>query len=185
VVTIGFVYHACQVIQIMTTNNFKSKSLVMENKLGRSILAGIVATAIMTVVGVIAPYMGLPKMNPAEMLSGMLGVSTVLGWLMHFMIGIIFAIVYVYLFNPRVHIHNGAGKGLVYGIVVFVFAQIMMFLMSKMMPMPASSMETNMVLIMVGSLIGHLVFGLLLGLLVPLEENKKVKNRFNPKYELS
>ncbi len=63
----------------------------MENKLGRSILAGIVATAIMTVVGVIAPYMGLPKMNPAEMLSGMLGVSPVLGWLMHFMIGIIFA----------------------------------------------------------------------------------------------
>ncbi len=157
----------------------------MTTKLGRSILAGVIATAVMTGMMFMAPMMGLPKMNIPQILSGMLGVSILIGWMMHFMIGIIFAIVYVYLFNPRVHIHNGAGKGLVYGIVVFVFAQIMMFLMSKMMPMPASSMETNMVLMMVGSLIGHLVFGLLLGLLVPLEENKKVKNRFNPKYELS
>jgi uncharacterized membrane protein YagU involved in acid resistance len=152
----------------------------MTNKLGRSILAGVIATAVMTGMMFMAPMMGLPKMNIPQILSGMLGVSILIGWMMHFMIGIIFAIVYVYLFNPRVHIHNGAGKGLVYGIVVFVFAQIMMFLMSKMMPMPASSMETNMVLMMVGSLIGHLVFGLLLGLLVPVEENIKVKNRFNP-----
>jgi hypothetical protein len=36
VVTIGFVYHACQVFLKMTTNNFKSKTLVMANKLGRS-----------------------------------------------------------------------------------------------------------------------------------------------------
>jgi uncharacterized membrane protein YagU involved in acid resistance len=129
----------------MPTNNFESKALVMANKLVRSILAGVVATAVMTVVGVMAPMMGLPKMNPAEMLSGMLGVSPVLGWLMHFMIGTIFAIVYVYLFNPRVHIHSRAGKGLVYGIVVFVFAQIMMFLMSKMMPMPSNSMKDDMV----------------------------------------
>lgn len=157
----------------------------MTNKLGRSILAGVIATAVMTGMMFMAPMMGLPKMNIPQILSGMLGVSILIGWMMHFMIGIIFAIVYVYLFNPRVHIHNGAGKGLVYGIVVFVFAQIMMFLMSKMMPMPASSMETNMVLMMVGSLIGHLVFGLLLGLLVPLQQHKKVNSSINHKYEPS
>jgi hypothetical protein len=59
---------------------------------------------------------------------------------------------------------------LVYGIVVFVFAQIMMFLMSKLMPMPSGSEENNMVMMMIGSLIGHLVFGLVIGLMVPLEE---------------
>ena len=42
----------------------------MANKLGRSILAGIVATAVMTGVTFMAPMMGFPKMNPAEMLSG-------------------------------------------------------------------------------------------------------------------
>ncbi len=50
----------------------------MANKLGRSILAGIVATAVMTGVMFMAPMMGFPKMNPAEMLSGMLGVFPVL-----------------------------------------------------------------------------------------------------------
>ncbi len=53
---------------------------------------------------------------------------------------------------------------------VFVFAQGMMFLMSKMMPMPSYSMKDDMVLMMIGSLIGHLLFGLFVGLLVPLEE---------------
>ena len=78
------------------------------------------------------------------MMSGMLGVSPLLGWMMHFMIGIIFAAIYDYLFNAHIHIHSRSGKGLVYGIVVFVFAQVMMFLMSKLMPMPSNSMENNM-----------------------------------------
>ncbi len=59
----------------------------MANKLGRSIVAGIVATAVMTGVMFIAPMMGFPKMNPADMMSGMLGVSPLLGWMIHFMIG--------------------------------------------------------------------------------------------------
>ncbi len=157
----------------------------MANKLGRSILAGIVATAVMTGVMFMAPMMGFPKMNPAEMLSGMLGVSPVLGWLMHFMIGTIFAAEYVYLFNPHVHIHSRAGKGILFGVVVFLFAQGMMFLMSKIMPMPSNSMKDDMVLMMIGSLIGHLVFGLLVGLLVPLQEHKKVNSSINHKYEPS
>ncbi len=47
----------------------------MENKFGRAVLAGIIATAVMTGVGLMAPIMGLPKMNPAAMLSGMMGVA--------------------------------------------------------------------------------------------------------------
>ena len=43
----------------------------MANKLGRSALAGVVATAIMTVFMLLAPMMGFPKMNPADMMSGM------------------------------------------------------------------------------------------------------------------
>jgi uncharacterized membrane protein YagU involved in acid resistance len=93
--------------------------------------------------------------------------------------------VYVYLFNPRVHIHSRAGKGLLYGFIVFVFAQIMMFLMNKLMPMPSDSMENNMVLMMIGSLIGHLVFGLFVGLLVPLEEPAGAHDNLKHKYEPS
>ncbi len=111
--------------------------------------------------------MDLPKMNLPQMLAGMLGVSVVIGWIMHFMIGLIFAFIYVYWFNPSVHINSKAGKGLLYEIVVLVFAMIMMFLMTRVMPAPAAMMG-NMTLMIVGALIGHLVYGLMVGLVVPL-----------------
>jgi hypothetical protein len=56
--------------------------------------------------------------NPADMMSGSLGVSP------------LFA------------------KGLLYGFIVFVLAQGMMFLMSKIMPAPSGPMEGNMLLMM-------------------------------------
>ena len=140
----------------------------MENKLGRSILAGLVATAVMTGVTFMAPMMGFPKMNPAEMLSGMMGVPIMVGYLMYFMIGIIFAAAYVYLFNPKVHINSKFLKGIVFGFAVFVFAQVMMFIMGKIMPMPMP--QDNMMLMMLGSLIGHLVYGIVVALVVPAYE---------------
>lgn len=139
----------------------------MENKFGNAVLAGFIATIVMTIVIFLAPMMGLPKMNIPKMLSGMLGVSVVIGWIMHFMIGLIFAFVYVYWFNSTVHINSKAGKGLIYGVVVLVFAMIMMFLMTRVMPLPQGMMG-NMGLMILGALIGHLVYGLFVGLVVPL-----------------
>lgn len=110
--------------------------------------------------------MGLPKMNPAEMLLGMMRLPVIVGYLMHFMIGVIFAASYVYFFNPKVHVESKFFKGIVFGFAVFVFAQIMMFLFGKMMTMPMP--QNNMMLMMLGSLIGHLVFGIAVALIVPV-----------------
>ncbi len=137
----------------------------MKSKIAQTIISGLVATAVMTGVGLMAPYMGLPKMNPAEMLSGMMGVSLMVGYLMHFMTGIIFAAAYVYLFNPKVHISSKLVKGVLFGFAAFVFAQVMMFIIGKIMPMPMP--QDNMMLMMIGSLIGHLVFGIVVALIVP------------------
>ncbi len=63
----------------------------MTNKLGRSILAGFVATAVMTVLMLMAPMMCMPEMNPADIMSGSLDVSPLLA------------------------------KGLLYGSIVFAF----------------------------------------------------------------
>lgn len=140
----------------------------MESKFIRAVLAGIIATAVMTAVGLMAPLMGLPKMNPAEMLSGMLGVSLAIGYILHFMIGIIFASTYVYWFNGLIKkINNRFWKGLLFGFAVFIFAQIMLWLMGMIMPMP--EMEGSPMLMMVGSLIGHLVYGVIVGWIVPLK----------------
>lgn len=152
----------------------------MENKFANSILAGFVATIVMTIIIFMAPMMGMPKMNIPQMLSGMLGVSIIVGWIMHFMIGLIFAFGYVYLFNPGVHIESKVWKGLLYGIVVLIIAIIMMFLMTRMMPPPPAFMSNNMALMIMGALIGHLVYGLMVGLMVPLDmaSGKKVSHGF-------
>lgn len=130
----------------------------MNIKIQKSILAGLIGTAIMTSVMLVAPMMGMPKMSPPKMLSGLLGLPTVVGWMMHFIIGIVFAFGYTYLCIFKHKINNIWLKGSVFGIVVFVFAQIMMAIMGRMMPMPEA--EGSMILAVMGSLIGHIIFGM-------------------------
>lgn len=130
----------------------------MESNVSKSILGGIVGTIIMTIVTMVAPLMGIPKMSPPHMLAGKLNVPIFVGWIMHFMIGIIFALAYTYLFAPKVNINNLAVKGAVFGFAVFIFAQIIMAIMGAIFPMPA--MEGSMILTMIGSIVGHVVFGI-------------------------
>ncbi|HRI00914.1 MAG TPA: hypothetical protein PK006_07680 [Saprospiraceae bacterium] len=130
----------------------------MNNKIQKTILAGIIGTAIMTVVMMVAPMMGIPKMSPPDMLSGMLGMPVFVGWIIHFMIGIMFAFAYTYLCIFKHKVNTVWVKGAVFGIIAFVFAQIMMSVMGVIMPMP--EMEGSMILTMIGSLMGHIIFGI-------------------------
>jgi hypothetical protein len=130
----------------------------MSTKISKSILAGIIGTAIMSMVMFIAPMMGMPKMSPPNMLAGTIGMPIMAGWIMHFIIGIVFAIAYTYLFAPKVKISNLFLKGMVFGIVVFIFAQIMMTIMSAMLTMP--KMDGSIILTMFGSIMGHIIYGI-------------------------
>jgi uncharacterized MnhB-related membrane protein len=134
----------------------------MNTKISKSILGGIVGTIIMSFVMMIAPMMGMPKMSPPDMLAGMMGMPVMVGWVMHFMIGIIFAFAYTYLFAPKVAIGNSILKGAVFGIVVFIFAQIIMAIM------PTPKMEGSMLLLMTGSIMGHIIYGIVVGLIIKL-----------------
>ena len=130
----------------------------MNTKISKSILGGIVGTMIMTIVMMIAPMMGMPKMSPPAMLAGMMNMPLGMGWIIHFIIGVMFAFAYTYLFAPKVKIGNIFLKGAVFGFVVFVFAQIMMAIMGAMLPMP--KMEGSMMLMMIGSIMGHVIYGM-------------------------
>ena len=131
----------------------------MTTKIKQALIGGIIGTAIMTAVMMIAPMMGMPKMSPPAMLSMMMGFPIIVGWMMHFMIGIIFAMAYAFVFiNLVKKVSNNILKGAIFGMAVFIFAQIMMAIMGMMFPMPP--MEGSMMLMMVGSIIGHLVFGI-------------------------
>ena len=132
----------------------------MNNKLVKSIVAGIAGTIVMTVLMKVGGMMGMPKMDPPGMMAGMLGMPIAVGFVMHFMIGIIFAAIYVYLFNPKVGISNTVVKGALFGVAAFVLAQIPM----KVMGMSPADPDAPMALAAIGGVIGHVVFGIVVAL---------------------
>lgn len=124
----------------------------------RAVFAGIVGTAVMTLIGLwVAPMMGMPRMNPAEMLAGAMGGSAALGWAGHFMIGIVLAGIYA-IVAPALS-GPPAFRGALYGIAPFLLAQIMVM---PMMGMPVFSGSAS---IAMGSLVGHLIYGAVVGAL--------------------
>ncbi len=136
----------------------------MDTKLQNAIIGGIVATIVMTVVMFVAPMMSMPEMDSPKMLVVTIGFPVAVGWIMHFMIGIVFAMGYAYLFLPQVSkISSKVAKGAIYGVIIFVFAQIMMQVLGAMFPaMP--SPEGSMALMIIGSVIGHVIFGIVVAL---------------------
>ncbi len=141
----------------------------MNTKVKQALLSGIAGTAAMTIIILMAPMMGIPKMNPAAMLSAMMGNHILIGWTIHFMIGIIFATTYVFFAAGWLSkIENKILKGAIFGFGVFVFAQIAMAVMSAMisgMPSPQGSM----MLLILGGFLGHLVYGIVVALFVKYE----------------
>lgn len=128
----------------------------MNRNWGRAILAGLVATLVMTAVGLwIAPMMGIPRMNPAEMLAGAMGGNLLLGWLGHLMVGTVLALGYA-LVAPALPGPPWL-RGALYGVAPWLVAQLIVM---PMMGMPVFSGSFAMA---AGSLIGHLVYGAVLG----------------------
>lgn len=136
----------------------------MSTKLQSSIIGGIVATIAMTIVIFVAPMMGMPKMNPPKMLAVTMGMPVAVGWIMHFIIGIIFALGYGYLFLPKAQkIGSKIAKGAIYGVIIFVFGLIMNQIMGAIFPnMPAP--KGDMVMVIIAKLMVHVVFGIVVAL---------------------
>ena len=138
----------------------------MKNKIQQALVGGIIATAAMSALMFLYPFIGMPKMNPAEMVAMMMGMPIMVGWLIHFMVGIVFALIYAFLFIKVARkINNTILKGTIFGIAVFIFAQIIMAMMSGMTKeLPPS--EGSMMLMMIGSILGHILFGVVVCLFV-------------------
>ena len=129
--------------------------------INKAIIAGVAATAVMSLVAMfVAPMMGMPKMDFGTMLgtnNPMMAMPYAAGWMIHFVLGIIMAIVYAkFLFGKLPG--NGILQGIIYGLILFVLAQVLV------VPMMGNGVFSggNMQMIM-GSLIGHIVFGAVLG----------------------
>jgi len=143
----------------------------MNSQFVKSVLAGIIATIAMTAMMMISAKLGMPKMEPPKMLAKTMGFSVTMGWVMHFMIGIIFALMYTYLFRGWLtKINSIVLKGVTFGIIAFVLAQIGMVIMGSIFPdMPQP--QGNMMLIILGSIVGHVLFGVVVTLIVSKSHN--------------
>lgn len=134
---------------------------------GRAVTGGIIGTLVMTAVGVwVAPMMGIPRMNPAEMLAGAMGGSMVLGWTGHLMIGTVLAVIYA-IVAPWL---PGAPwlRGALYGLAPYIVAQLVVM---PMMGMPVFGGSAAMAM---GSLIGHLIYGAIVGAVYgPVEHTQR------------
>lgn len=97
----------------------------MNSRLNQALFSGVVATALMTIVMYLFSLLGLPEVHPPVMLSDIMSISIVLSWMLHFSIGVVFALFYMFVFKTVVKkIKSKFYKGALFGITLFVVAQI-------------------------------------------------------------
>ncbi len=126
------------------------------------IKSGLLATAAMTVLILMAPMIGMPEMPIGKMLADFMNIPVALGWAMHVMIGIGLAFFYIQFFRDKVSAPPVL-KGMLFGMIPFLMAQLAVMPMMGMgvFTSTAGPMQIQMIM---GSLMGHLVYGLVLGL---------------------
>jgi len=130
----------------------------------RAAVAGLTATAAMTALLLVEPSVGLPKIAMGQILSSSLGLASArlaagpaLGWIIHFVVGALLALLYAAVFERR--LPGGAlARGLIYGVLVFLAAQVLF------MPLVGGGFfSRGDGELLTGSLLGHLVYGGLVG----------------------
>ena len=129
------------------------------------IIAGLAGTVAMTILMYLAPLMGMPKLDIIAMLGTMFTsnntVSTIIGVMAHFMMGVVFAFIYVLLWS------FGIGSptwmwGLIFGAVHGLMVYLIMPMINRMHTHPVE-MEGGTKLA-VGKLMVHMLYGLVVAL---------------------
>jgi len=142
-----------------------------------AIVAGLAGTVVISLLMAMAPRMGMPKMAIWEMLSSMFNKdgNTALGWIMHFMMGVVFAIIYAALWAVGI----GSAtllSGVIFGVAHFFVAGLMMGGMPMLhagikagtVQAPGVLMLNSGVMGFMGGLIGHAIYGLVVALVYGL-----------------
>jgi hypothetical protein len=138
-----------------------------------AVISGMLGTFAISAVMAVAPTMGMPKMDIVDMLSTMFGKpNRILGWIMHLMMGVVFALIYAYLWSLGI-----GSPGWLSGIIFGAAHWLMVGLMMAVIPMMHVGIKNGEVeapglwmtnqgggLAFIGGLMGHIVFGLVVAL---------------------
>jgi hypothetical protein len=143
-----------------------------------AIVAGLGGTIIISMVMMMAPKMGMPKMAIWEMLGAMFSPdgNVALGWVMHLMMGVIFGLIYAALWAAGIGSVTVV-SGLIFGVIHWLAAGLMMGVMPMMhagiktgsVPAPGVLMLKNGGMLgFMGGLMGHAIFGVVVALVYGL-----------------
>ncbi len=123
------------------------------------IIAGIAGTAAMTALMLMAPMMGVPKMDMGEMLgtmNPMMPMSYTMGWVMHFIIGIILTWIYAAFLIDRLP-SDGWKRGMIYSLIPWAVMNFMS------MPMMGMGVFSGGIMAIVGTVLVHFAYGGVMG----------------------
>ena len=130
----------------------------------RAVIAGAIATGVMTALLLVEPSVGLPQIAVGQLLSSAmsvgvahLSVGAAGGWLLHLVMGVVLGLIYASFLDARLP-GSPAIRGALFGAMVFVLAQLFF------MPLVGAGVfSRGNPQLLAGSLLGHLVYGATLG----------------------
>lgn len=130
----------------------------------RATAAGVIGTGVITALWQVEPAIGLPRIAVGHILSTFMSVSVAHlnvgiagGWIVHFLVGIILALVYALFFAERLP-GSPIVRGAWYGVIVFIISQALF------MPLVGGGFFSRGDLeLLAGSLLGNLAYGIVVG----------------------
>ncbi len=140
-----------------------------------AIVAGVIGTIVITMIMAMAPKMGMPEMDMVGMLGSMFSPDSnrTMGWIIHLMMGIVFAIIYATLWTAGI-----GAVSVVWGVTFGVAHWLGAGLMMGGMPMMHAGIKAGAVqapgmfmlnkggmMGFMGGLMGHAIFGIIVALI--------------------
>ena len=139
----------------------------------RAIAGGIAGTAIITLAMFLLSLAGMPDINYGSLIGQFLNTSSIVGWILHFVVGIALAFLYVYFFREFLPGPYWA-KGMIFGVLPWVLTLIMMFPMVDTLDIGNTTQAPGVFI--VSSMIAYLAFGAVMALVAHRRGEKGVES---------
>lgn len=132
------------------------------SKLGKGMVAGLVATVVLSALMVLKAMMSfMPELDLPKMIAGMMGMPGMpaVGWLVHFMIGVVIYGAAMAVLNARLP----GTSAITHGVIIGILGWLVM--MVALMPMAGAGLFGMKLGVMAPmmTLALHLIFGAVLG----------------------
>ena len=132
-----------------------------------AVIAGLAATTAISVVMTLAPRMGIPPIAIWDLLGSMFDPAgnRTLGWVAHFMMGVIFALIYAFLWSTGISsasVHSGVVFGAIHWLLVGLVMGMMPVLHAGMRAGGTATpgfymLRAGGIMALMGGLVGHLI----------------------------